>query len=199
MKSFRLTAYKAVGMILALVFAAFMAELLYFSGVYSELMVPPSKDYDLVLLYTGTSNRKEGIDLALAGHTPLFESGAIEFGQNLFETQKIMGTLPFIDDPRAQTTDQNARYTAPFIREKGYHRVLLLTGWDHLPRALFLTRFYLMGSGVTVIPYANHPPPKDWWRHSRAWIQLFKFWGSLGRIVLHEVGIDNWPPPEWMP
>ena len=154
--------------------------------------------YDLVLYYTGTTNIHRAMDMALAGPAPLFISGAVS-QQDLWEIQKRMQNLPISDDPRALTTDQNARDSAPYIRQKGYRRVLLVCSWDHLPRALFLTRFYLMCSGVSIVPYSSRPVPHGWWHTRRAWIQLFKFWGSLGRIALHEVGIDSWPPPQWMP
>ncbi len=190
---------KVAGCFLILVFAGFFGEILYCFFIFSEIEAQPKEGYDLVLMYTGTSDLKKTVNLALSGRTPLFVSGAGESELAISKAQTIMGNFSVIYDPRALTTDQNARYTAPFIRKKGWQRVLLVTGWDHLPRALFLTRFYLIGSGVTVIPCANGPAPKDWWRYQQAWVQLFKFWGSLGRIVLHEVGIDNWPPPEWMP
>ncbi len=197
MKWFTTSTLKAIGIILFLVFAVFLVEALYYFRVYSEIVARPEKGYDLVLFYGGAGSVDQAVKLAMEGPTALFISGdESEAREALREVPK---DLLVVSDPRALTTDQNARYSAPFIRQKGCRRVLLVTGWDHLPRALFLTRFYLMGSGVTVIPCANSPAPKDWWRYPETRVQLFKFWGSLGRIILHEIGINDWPTPEWMP
>jgi uncharacterized SAM-binding protein YcdF (DUF218 family) len=200
MKWLKSNAGKMSGIISLFVLGAFLAEFLYYSRVYStETSVVTPETYDLVLMYTGSTDLKKAAQLAVAARVPLFVTGVVDPGESMPEAQTILGNLPLINNTHAQTTDQNARDTADLIHSKAYRRILLLTRWDHLPRALFLTSFYLSGSGVVVIPLANTPAPRNWWRNRWAWVQLFKFWGSLGRIVLHWVGIDNWPPPEWMP
>ncbi len=96
-------------------------------------------------------------------------------------------------DPTARTTDQNARNSAAFIRKGGYKRVALVCSWDHGPRALFLARLYLLGSGVQINLYPDEPVPNRYWMTRDFWIQMFRFWGSLGRVGLHLFGIDDWP------
>ena len=199
MKRPKVLIFKVGGTILLLILAAFLAEVLYFTRVYAETVGLPTEEYDLVMIYSGSNHIKKTMQMALLEHVPLFESGAGEPSQDLSEAQNLLGKFKVYVDPRAKTTDQNARYSAPYLRQKGYRRVLLLNGWEQLPRALFLTRLYLIGSNVSIIPCAYSPAPKDWWNYEEAWVQIFKFWGSLGRIALHWIGVDDWPPPEWMP
>jgi uncharacterized SAM-binding protein YcdF (DUF218 family) len=189
--------WKASAMIPVLVLVIFLAEVFYYDQVYSRTSAQFPEGYDLVLLYGGSGRVDHAMDLAEKARTPLYISG------DDYETREALEVMPkgfpIVSDPRANTTDQNARYSIPYILQKGYRRVVLVTPWMHLPRALFLTRFYLIGSDVSIIPYADEPAPRNWWDYKEAWVQLFKFWGSLGRIILHWVGINNWPPPEWVP
>ena len=191
--------WKGTGYFLVLFLAAFLAQFLYYSRVYSELNSKPQGGYDVVLMYTGEISFINAAKMALAGHTSLFISGRIDPIQSIENAQQLMGASSVFYNPHALTTDQNARDSSDFIRQKNYHQALLVTGWDHIPRALLLTRYYFVGSGVNIVPYAACPAPKDWWHYRQAWRQFFKLWGSLGRVVLHWVGVDDWPAPEWMP
>ena len=190
---------KTVWIILAASLMILSAQFFYYSRVYSETNRQPQTGYDLVLMYTGEISLTSAADIALAGHAPLFISGGINPIKSVADAQKLLGNLPVVYNPHAQTTDQNARESSDFIRQKHFHQVLLVTGWGQLPRALLLTRYYLIGSGVKILSTADHPAPKNWWRSRQAWLQFFKLWGSLGRVVLHWVGVDHWPAPEWMP
>lgn len=106
----------------------------------------------------------------------------------------IEGAQLFVDDHYAATTDGNARYVAPLLRGLGAREVLLVTDWYHLPRALFLTRLYLAFSGIHVDPVAAGGVPGHPWKSPALQSEGFKFWGSLLRVILHPLGVKNWPP-----
>jgi hypothetical protein len=88
-----------------------------------------------------------------------------------------------------------------------------------MPRALFLTRLYLLmenqhptqshkdtkngkflingkgeetsDSGISVEPYFFEPIPKHYWLEPDFWAEIFRFWGSLVRVVLAGVGFEK--------
>ena len=193
-KPLRVPAFLAL---LAAFMLALAGEFLYFNRVYGLVRTAPAPGYDLVVMYGGMEPARKGVDWALSGRTPLFISG--DSRGILRGLPPMPSSTPLWLDPTPRTTDQNARMTAPFIRQRGYKRILLLTEWFHMPRALFLSKLYLAGSGVTLIPCAGEPVPDHWWTRPEAQKQLLKFWGSLGRVFLHQVGVDDWPKPQWMP
>ena len=121
----------------------------------------------------------------------------------------------------ALTTDQDARLTIPVLKSllsrSPKKRVLFITSWYHLPRAYFLTRLYSLdipplgvihniiefffptinlpfGSGIEWHYCSAEPVPTGWWKRPEVRMEMVKFWGSLGRVVLASVGITNWPP-----
>jgi uncharacterized SAM-binding protein YcdF (DUF218 family) len=115
----------------------FLGEVLFFNAVYEKAVADPPVGYDLVLMYCGSGKADRAVELGLRGKAPVFVSGdSHEVPGN---RKELSASLPYWVDSRPQTTDQNARDSAPFIRERGFRRVLLLTRWDHCPRALFLT------------------------------------------------------------
>ena len=99
----------------------------------------------------------------------------------------------------AYTTDQNARTVMPLLRKAGVKSAVLVTSWYHLPRAYFLTRLYSLGSGIEWDCVGAEPNPPGWWKRPEFRSELLRFWGSLGRVVLAVVGIENWPRPAGMP
>ena len=78
-------------------------------------------------------------------------------------------------------------------------RALLVTSWYHLPRACFLARLYSVGSGIEWDYASAEPKPAGWWKRPEVRSELLRFWGSLGRVALALVGIENWPRPAGMP
>jgi uncharacterized SAM-binding protein YcdF (DUF218 family) len=130
--------------------------------------------------------------LALANqyHAALFVSDSFGGPEDIL---KKMGPsrVPITVDPLAMTTDQNARNAVQFIHKGGYRKVLLVTSWFHMPRALFLTRFYLPEAGVIIEPYCSDPIPGDWWIEPDFWGEMIRFWGSIGRVALASVGFEK--------
>jgi DUF218 domain len=151
---------------------------------------------DVAVVYGGDiESSRYGISLARSLGCPLYLSETLWKLVGLKPEIKALGSSVSIE-PRALTTDQNARYAAPFIRQKGFRNIALVCAWHHEPRALFLARLYLIGSGVRVRPYPYDPTPPHFLGKPIFWVQMVKFWGSLGRVALHWVGIDNWPRPQ---
>ena len=111
--------------------------------------------------------------------------------QNEIKQYGEPGPAKILLEGKATTTDQNARFTAPMIRKLPVKNILLVTSWFHMPRALFLTRFYLLGSMVKVYPFSADNPPIGWWKENIFWQEYLKFWGSLGRVILATVNIEK--------
>jgi uncharacterized SAM-binding protein YcdF (DUF218 family) len=179
---------------LALAFPALLlfSQALYYLWVFENSHRPPADSCDVVLAYGGEAWRfPAAFQRALSLHRPLYLSGA----PSEIQAAGIQAaSIPIeVDlDSRAFTTDQNARHAAAYIRSKGFHHVELVTSWFHFPRALFLTRLYLAGTGVDIEPYWAQPIPDDWWKIHFFWIEWIKFWGSLARVLL--AGFGGGPP-----
>ena len=175
-----------------LLFSLVLPETAYYITVCKNLSAsPPSAD--MVLVYSGGDDR-----ILFAEHwedaKTLFLFSGWDYTRERLEKRLELGNRMMVEG-KARTTDQNARYCAPLVRQAGVHNIVLALPWYHLPRALFLTRYYLMGSGITVTPYATTPLPPGWFLKPHFWEELAKFWGSLFRIGLSWVGIENWPRP----
>ena len=93
------------------------------------------------------------------------------------------------------TTDQNARYSAELLKSIGPGKVVLVTSWYHMSRALFMTRLYLLGSGITVDRYSADPRPSNIWSSKLFWAEYFRTWGSLGRAFLAWLGFPRQAAP----
>lgn len=167
-------------------------QVFYYAAVYRSFSAQPPGPFDLVLKYTDSGSLRFALDLAVRFHRPLFISKT-DWDPVPFHGRLPPGHPPVYVDDRGKTTDSNARFSAPFIRSHGFKRVLLVTAWYHEPRSLFLTRLYLLGSGVSVAVFPSEPLPPDWWRRRVFWVELGKFWGSLGRAFLAAGGWETGP------
>jgi len=187
---------KKVAFLIGIFLFLFGLQLAYFVPLYKNLNTQLAQDFDLVLTYSDNSNMEPALDLARAHHKPLYVSQA-HWEVNPFKTHPQTELTEVHIDPVSETTDQNARHAAAFIRQGVYKRVVLDVGWFHVPRALFLTRLYLLGSGVEVIPCAKTPLPLHWWANRLFHQELYKFWGSIGRVILAFFGWETGPsgPP----
>jgi len=174
-----------VGVLLAIVF-----ECLYFQLIYRG-QTNSGSACEVVLVYGGYFNRSvEGLALANKTRVPLFISDSFDDTQ---EVEKKIGPsrVMITVDHFARTTDQNARHAVGFLKKGNFRKAALVTSWYHMPRALFLTRLYLLGSGIAVQPYFFEPIPPLWWAQSEFWIEIIRFWGSLGRAVLAALGFEK--------
>jgi hypothetical protein len=163
--------------------------------VYHSAQQSLSSPPDLVAYYTGGPNPAVALKPWSKSPTgPKLLLSGVGMGEAWLRKSYAMGPDRLLIESEARTTDQNARYSAPMIRDSGAKQMLLVLPWYQMPRALFLTRFYLWGSGVKVTPYLISPPPKNWVLDNHFLWELVKFWGSLARIGLSWVGIEDWPP-----
>jgi uncharacterized SAM-binding protein YcdF (DUF218 family) len=171
------------------------AQVLWVDVCLRESQVVPSAD--AVVVFSGDTGRIR------AGVRLVRETGAkyllVTREQKKFVDGivKEEGGLPnvtvFIDDASALTTDGNARYVAPILKDLSVQDVALVTSWFHLPRSLFLLKLYLGPSSIRVHPYAFGAVSKDPWENPFLQAEFIKFWGSVLRVGLHTVGINDWP------
>ncbi len=172
-----------------LVLFSFGGEWLYFQTIYRTSTTDPSSG-DVVLVYGGKLGRSEaGLALANRYHLPLFVSDTYG-GPKDFEQKIGVSWGSVVVDHYARTTDQNARNAVRFLKQGGYRKGLLVTSWYHMPRALFLTRYYLMGTSIHVEPY-YFDMTESFVNQPDFWAEIFRFWGSLGRVALALGGFEK--------
>lgn len=190
MESLRFLKSRAFFITAVLLVALSAPEILYFESVF-ERETAPLTLYDVVLVYGGKFSRTPaGLTMAQNAGVPIFISEAFGDAKDALEKAGAV-TVPVTVDHFAKTTDQNARNAAKFLKAGGFRHPLLVTSWYHLPRALFLTRLYLAGSGITVEGRASDLIPPHWWQEPDAWAELAKFWGSVGRAALALFGFEK--------
>jgi uncharacterized SAM-binding protein YcdF (DUF218 family) len=165
-------------------------EFVYFQSVYHDQTNNVSA-CEIVLVYGGRYSRSvAGLALANKMQKPIFFSEG--FGGPKDVIQKVgPSKVEITVDHFAMTTDQNARNAVQYLKKGNYRQALLVTSWFHMPRALFLTRLYLLGSGITVQPYYYETIPKNYWLEPDFWGEMFRFWGSLVRVALAAVGFEK--------
>ena len=174
--------------------ALLMVQVVYFLTIISSASGPPDKPGAVVVFGGGTNRSVEAFQVAKTTN-----SSNLIVSDNQYEfslLQPLLKGCPAIKaqlDNHSKTTDANARNTALMVKQLGVQSVVLVTSWYHMPRALFLMRLYLVGSGVKVYPVAAEKPPGPVWSEGQFWLELVKFWGSLGRVALVAVGIRDWP------
>ncbi len=171
-----------------------LIQWLFFASVYLPIVQNPVS-VKLMVVYSGYTTLFQVWEKADELKPAEVLISGVDWPMNEITATTPKGrVLPkLVVEGRARTTDQNARYSAPLIRTSGANSVVLLRPWFHLPRALFLTRFYLRGSGIQVTPVSLDRLPADWWLRKEFWFEMIKFWGSLFRVGLAGFGIEEWP------
>jgi uncharacterized SAM-binding protein YcdF (DUF218 family) len=149
----------------------------------------PTKNIDVVMVYTGESGRiEEGMRLAALMKPSWFFVSRTNLQEMAYHRMaKELGPIRRVGDFAARTTDGNARAAAAFLKEKGARRAVLVTSWAHLPRATLLTNLYLSGSGIKVRPVPAIPPPRWFFLKGEFWWEYAKGWGSLYRVARHAI------------
>ena len=70
----------------------------------------------------------------------------------------------------------------PVYGGETFKRISAFPSRYHMPRALFLTRLYLLGTTVKVYPFSSDSPNPQMWNSRVFWREYLKFWGSIYRI-----------------
>jgi hypothetical protein len=148
-------------------------QVIYFYSLIHNTGTAPGGSFDLILTYSDAQPMEPALELAQSQHKPLYVSQAPWEAKPFSKITPADLTQLYLD-PHAATTDQNARRAAAFIRQGGYRQVVLDVGWFHVPRALFLTKLYLLGSGVEVVPCSITAKPTQWWTKRSFRLELFK-------------------------
>jgi uncharacterized SAM-binding protein YcdF (DUF218 family) len=152
---------------------------------------------DAVVVFTGDFNRilysldvvkNTGAKLLIISREP---RNTIE---RLVKNKKCLPNVRLdVDDYYSTTTDGNARYAAHSIKGNKCRKVILVTSWYHIPRALMLLKLYLWNYHVQLYVFSSDEKPTMYWMSPELYLEIVKFWGSCGRVILEKFGIDDWP------
>jgi len=164
----------------AFVVVLLLLQWAWFAWILNRPM--PPLQADMLAVYGGLPERyRAGWNLEKAGNfTYLVFSDAS--AQSVADMRLHFGPARHAEvllEPLARTTAENARYVARLILEHHCRTVLVVTSWWHLPRALFLTRLALLGSGVFIEGVAADEKPERAGRNEQLWLEAARFWGSL--------------------
>ena len=176
-------------------------QLLYMTIIILKTSTYPSTSelFDTVLVYDGAGDRRDLASFNLASRLHVRNLIISSFRPNdeigYFKVKSTEIAINIMIEKNSLTTDQNARYSIPILKMQKAKSVVLLTSWYHMPRSYLLTRLYSIGSGIHWVCVSAEPLPKEWWKQKELLVELYKFWGSLGRVVLATTGIENWPVP----
>jgi len=188
--------FRLARMILAWIAVAILGQVLLFGWVVMSIRENRVPSGNAVVVYGGDSARiPAGFRVAekVSARWIFFsgsEEAAIREGRRRMPrgcSVRIVG--------EAYTTDQNARTVVPVLKKLKIRSAVLVTSWYHLPRAYFLTRLYLLGSGITLDMASADSVPAEWWKRPDLLREFPRFWGSLFRVGLSLFGIHNWPRP----
>jgi uncharacterized SAM-binding protein YcdF (DUF218 family) len=122
----------------------------------------------------------------------VFASGrgdAIEIGQMLEANGLPSASIE--GEPCSTTTNENALFTAAFLKPRGTKRLVLVTDFPHMARSLLTFR----SLGFEVIPYVS-PMPADYSQRGqrllvvREWIGLISY-GLMGRYFARTVEVQS--------
>lgn len=177
------------------------AALLFAQAVYFDRVVRRPAAFsgrtDAVVVFTGDLNRlRFAIQLARrvgARYLIVTRERMPVVNWLALEASGLPGVEVRVDEGYATTTDSNARYAAWELKQAGIKDAVLVTSWYHMPRSYFLLRFYTVFSGIQLRYSASEAAPKAFWSHHYLQLEMFKFWGSLWRVVLHAFGVEDWP------
>lgn len=101
-----------------------------------------------------------GLRLHKALHIPIILSGGQGFSYSSSEAEIAYRTLKacgveeeyLLKEDKSRNTLENAKFTKQLCRQKGFHKVILVTTACHLPRATFL----FQRQNMDVIPYPSN-------------------------------------------
>lgn len=150
----------------------------------------PIRKADLIVVFPGDPERiAAGHTLAKAGYAP--NLSVVNWSQAQFQKQmQRYGDLPaiqLITGGKSRSTFEDVYNAKQIISQHNYHSIVLVTSSYHLPRALFLLKTSLLGSGLKV-DVQHYPVAMREKLNSPKAIKLFcneiiKLWGSTAEMV----------------
>lgn len=118
-----------------------------------DTSLPPPQ---LILVAGGYEYReRHAARLAGASGLPVLVTGGIsrDYGIRLFRAAQVPSSQVSRDD-RAQDTLENFTTSLATLRDRKVNHVLLVTGSDHMPRALLVGRIVAGSRGIRITPEA---------------------------------------------
>jgi uncharacterized SAM-binding protein YcdF (DUF218 family) len=162
---------RRLGLLALALFGLWLGGLALF--VASSLSIPadPSIATDAVVVLTGGRLRVEtGLQLWAAGTAKkLFVSGVnqrVDRGELLrpLGPTAQRAACCIVLGHEADNTFGNARETANWMHEEGYHSLRLVTSWYHMQRGLLEFGRAMPEATIIAYPvYAQHSDPERWW------------------------------------
>jgi len=176
----------------ALSMVALAAGTLYWQKCFYEdclkVLPPDSRPTEAVVVFEGGEDRLgKGVEEANSRRAAYFivSNGRredIQYG--ILRAGRLRSASLYLNE-KSGTTDADARFAAELLKKFKVQRAILVTSWFHLPRSALLLKLYTVGSGTQILPVASDPAPEKPWNDKVFQIEFVKFWGSLGRAVLH--------------
>ncbi len=106
--------------------------------------MPMFTEADAIVVLGGGDRPRWKLGLRMSGVFPKAPVIVTGDGGDIFERLLANGVAPerMIHEDHANSTVENAKFTAPILAGLGAHRVVLVTNWFHAPRCLTIFRKY---------------------------------------------------------
>jgi uncharacterized SAM-binding protein YcdF (DUF218 family) len=134
------------------------AQAAYFAAVLGRADSPAPSE--AIVVFRGTEARiAAGYRLAKQGVAPLIlVSPSSERQRRAWDRRYgLPDGVAHLEETRARTTMENARFAARIIADRGLTSITLVTSDYHMPRSLALLKLFLRGRGVEVHPFKVRP------------------------------------------
>lgn len=186
----------------------FVAAALGFVGFLSQLRVdelkPTSKADGIVVLTGGSSRVADAVELLAAGFGKRLlisgvhpTNGITDISRSVPDSQKLLDCCTDLDRS-AVNTRSNAAETRRWVRERGFHSLIVVTSNYHMPRAIVEMAHAM--PDVTLIPFAvvsEKWRDEPWWTSGPAMRLLLseyvKYVVAAIRVRLADIGLELAP------
>ena len=166
--------------------------LLFTEAAYFLCMLSGESDIrraDLIVAFDGRPERTREAYRLIEGNyaSNLVVSPATERRLRILK-DKYLPERPFagIPEQRARTTLENAIFTQRIMADRRLDSAILVTSWDHMPRAYFLLRLLCLGTGIRIRTHevaTGRIDGSNWYRHKgglkMVYNEMVELWGSL--------------------
>lgn len=192
-------------LVVAVLAIAFFSGALGFVGFLSQLRVAelkPASNADGIVVLTGGSSRvSDAVELLARGYGKrLLISGVhptnsiSDISRSVPDSQALLDCCTDLDHS-AVNTRSNAAETRRWVRERGFHSLIVVTSNYHMPRAI-VEMSHVMPD-VDLIPFAvvsDKWRDEPWWTNGAAMRLLLseyvKYVAAEVRVRLADLGLD---------